>query len=96
VGPAGAGDRARERERILAVGDHRQGAAPQGELAIGQTIQAEGLLGRGTFEGRLIGETRLDGQRAVVPTLKGWTNIVGYAKWLIDPADLVGAGFVIA
>ncbi len=68
----------------------------RGQLKVGQAIQAEGLLGSGTFEGRLIGETKLDGQRAVVPTVKGKANIVGYAKWLIDPADPVGAGFVIS
>ena len=68
----------------------------RGQLAVGQTIRAEGLLGSGTFEGRLIGETKLDGQRAVVPTVKGTANIVGYARWLIDPGDPVGAGFVIS
>jgi proline racemase len=67
----------------------------RGELAVGETIQAEGLLGSGTFEGRLTGETRLESQRAVIPTVKGRANIVGYAKWLLDPDDPVGAGFVI-
>jgi proline racemase len=68
----------------------------RGQLKVGQTIQAEGILGSGTFEGQLLHETRLDGQRAVVPTVKGTANIVGYARWLIDPGDPVGAGFVIA
>jgi proline racemase len=68
----------------------------RGQLALGQPIQAEGLLGSGTFEGRLTGEVKLDGQRAVVPTVKGTANIVGYARWLIDPDDPVGAGFVIS
>jgi proline racemase len=63
---------------------------------VGLTIQAEGLLGSGTFEGQLVRETRLDGQRAVVPTVKATANIVGYAKWLIEPADPVGAGFVVS
>ena len=68
----------------------------RGRLAVGQPIRAEGLLGSDTFEGRLVGETRLDGRRAVVPTVKGTANISGYATWLIDPDDPVGAGFVIA
>jgi proline racemase len=67
----------------------------RGQLKVGQPIQAEGLLGSGTFEGELVRETRLGGQRAVVPTVKGKANIVGYAKWLFEPADAVGAGFVI-
>jgi proline racemase len=68
----------------------------RGQLKIGQVIQSEGLLGSGTFEGRLIGETTLDGQRAVIPTIRGKANIIGFAKWLIDPDDPVGAGFVIS
>jgi proline racemase len=68
----------------------------RGQLQIGQVIQSEGLLGSGTFEGRLIGETTLDGQRAVIPTIRGKANIIGFAKWLIDPDDPVGAGFVIS
>src|SRR5262249_43970595 len=67
----------------------------RGQLKVGGTILAEGLLGSGTFEGQLVRETRLGGQRAVVPTIKGRANIVGYARWLVDPSDPVGAGFVI-
>ena len=67
----------------------------RGELEIGQTIQSEGLLGSGTFEGCLVRETKLGSQRAVVPTVKGTANIIGYAKWLMDPDDTVGKGFVV-
>jgi proline racemase len=68
----------------------------RGQIRIGQPIRSEGLLGSGTFEGELVRETTLGGTRAVVPTIKGTANIVGYAKWLIDPDDPVGAGFVIS
>jgi proline racemase len=68
----------------------------RGQLEIGQRIRSEGLLGSGTFEGELVREISLDGTRAVVPTIKGTANIVGYAKWLIDPDDPVGAGFVVS
>jgi proline racemase len=67
----------------------------RGRIKIGQTIQSEGLLGSGTFEGRLVRETRLGSHRAVVPTVKGTANIIGYAKWLLDPDDPVGRGFVV-
>ena len=67
----------------------------RGELVIGQTIQSEGLLGSGTFEGCLVRETKLGSQPAVVPTVKGTANIIGYAKWLMDPDDAVGRGFVV-
>ena len=33
--------------------------------------------------------------RAVIVTVKGTAKIIGYAKWLIDRNDPVGAGFVI-
>jgi proline racemase len=67
----------------------------RGQIKIGQTIQSEGLLGSGTFEGRLVRETRLGSHRAVVPTVKGTANIIGYAKWLLDPDDPVGRGFIV-
>ncbi len=68
----------------------------RGRIKIGQRIQSEGLLGSGTFEGCLIGETKIANQRAVIPTIKGKANITGYARWLIDPNDPVGEGFVIS
>ena len=67
----------------------------RGEIAIGQPIQSEGLLGSGVFEGELLRETTIGDLRAVVPTVKGSAKVTGYAKWLLDPADPVGLGFVI-
>jgi proline racemase len=67
----------------------------RGKLGLGQPIQSEGLLGAGTFEGCLIGETMLGKQPAVRPTVKGKANIVGTARWLIDHDDPVGAGFLV-
>lgn len=67
----------------------------RGRIKLGQTIKSEGLLGSGQFEGCLVRETTLGNQRAVVPTIKGRANIIGYAKWLMDPEDLLSEGFVI-
>ena len=67
----------------------------RGELALNQPIRSEGLLGTGTFEGCLIGETTLGAMRAVRPTVKGTASIMGTARWLIDRADPVGAGFLV-
>ena len=66
----------------------------RGKIKMGQTIQSEGLLGSGTFEGCLVRETKLGDHQAVVPTVKGTANIIGYAKWLLDPNDPVSKGFV--
>ncbi len=68
----------------------------RGRIALNQPIRVEGLLGSGTFEGCLVGETRLGDQRAVIPTIKGRANIIGYAKWVFDPDDPIGAGFVVS
>ncbi len=67
----------------------------RGKMKVGDTIKSEGLLGSGQFEGSLIAETKIGDKRAVVPTVKGTAKIVGYAKWLLDPADEVGKGFVV-
>jgi proline racemase len=68
----------------------------QGKVQLNQPIHSEGLLGSGSFEGCLVRETRLGAQQAVVPTIKGKANITGYAKWVFDPADPVGAGFLVS
>ena len=67
----------------------------RGKMTIGETIKSEGLLGSGQFEGELIGETTVGKYRAVIPTVKGTAKVTGYAKWLLNPQDPVGQGFVI-
>ncbi|HEU4381644.1 MAG TPA: proline racemase family protein, partial [Hyphomicrobiaceae bacterium] len=67
----------------------------RGKLGLQQPIKSEGLVGTGTFEGCLIGETMLGQQKAVRPTVKGTANILGTARWLIDRDDPVGAGFLV-
>jgi proline racemase len=67
----------------------------KGRIKIGQPIRSEGLLGSGQFEGEAIGETTVGNHRALRITIKGTAKITGFAKWLIDRDDPVGAGFVI-
>jgi proline racemase len=67
----------------------------RGRLKIGQTIKSEGLLGNGTFEGCLLGETMVDSQRAVIPTVKGTAEIIGSAKWIFNDTDPIGEGFIV-
>lgn len=67
----------------------------RGQMGLNQPIRSEGLLGTGTFEGCLIGETRLGTVRAVRPTVKGTAGLLGTARWTIDRNDPVGAGFVV-
>jgi len=65
------------------------------KLGLNQPIKSEGLVGTGTFEGCLIGETLLGKEKAVRPTVKGTANILGTARWIIDRDDPVGAGFLV-
>ena len=68
----------------------------RGRLGLQETIRSEGLLGTGTFEGCLLGETKLGEVRALRPTVKGTASILGTARWLIDRDDPVGAGFLVS
>lgn len=67
----------------------------RGRLKLQQPVRSEGLMGTGTFEGCLIGETTLNGTRAVRPTVKGTAEILGTARWVIDKNDPVAAGFLV-
>ncbi|WP_324754239.1 proline racemase family protein [Roseovarius sp. Pro17] len=67
----------------------------RGEISMGQTIHAQGLLGTGTFEGKLIKETTVGDHRAVVPTIKGRSTLIGFGKWYLDPMDKNGRGYAV-
>jgi proline racemase len=67
----------------------------RGKMGLNQPIRSEGLLGSGTFEGCLIGETKLGNVRAVRPTVKGTAGILGTARWTINRNDPVDAGFLV-
>lgn len=67
----------------------------RGKLGLNEPIRSEGLLGTGTFEGCLIGQTRLGDHQAVRPTVKGTANVLGTARWTIDRDDAVAAGFLV-
>lgn len=68
----------------------------KGQLGFNQPMLSEGLLGSGTFEGCLLGETTINGIRAVRPTVKGTASILGTARWTFDRDDPVGAGFIVS
>jgi proline racemase len=67
----------------------------RGRIKIGDLIKSEGLLGTGTFGGQLIRTEIVGNVRAVVPTIQGTANIIGFAKWLIDSDDPLNEGFVV-
>ncbi|MFL5680551.1 MAG: proline racemase family protein [Chloroflexota bacterium] len=66
----------------------------RGELALDRPFRHEGILGT-VFEGRLVEETTLGEYPAVIPTITGSAWITGFARYVLDPQDPLGAGFTI-
>jgi proline racemase len=64
----------------------------RGELPLHQDFKNESFIG-GHFIGRLIEQTTVAGQPAVVPTITGRAWITGTAQYMLDPTDPFPAGF---
>jgi proline racemase len=67
----------------------------KGQLDLNRDFVHEGVLGT-TFTGRLIRETEVGGQRAVVPTLSGRAWITGFAHYVVDAEDPFPDGFTVS
>ena len=65
-----------------------------GHLAIGDDFRHEGILGT-VFTGRLLEETRVGEQAAVVPQITGSAWITGIADYVVDPTDPFPDGFTV-
>ncbi|MFL5624978.1 MAG: proline racemase family protein [Ktedonobacteraceae bacterium] len=71
--------------------------AAKGELAVGQEIVIESILGAASiFSGRVVEHTRLGEFAAVVPEVSGKAYIVGRNEWVLDPHDRLGKGFLVS
>jgi proline racemase len=66
----------------------------KGQLAIGEDFIHESIVGS-VFTGRLVEETTVGAQRAVVPTITGTGWITGIAQYVIDPTDPFPEGFTV-
>jgi proline racemase len=66
----------------------------KGQLAIGEDFVHESIIGS-IFTGRLVDETTLGTQPAVVPTITGSGWITGIAQYVIDPSDPFPEGFTV-
>ena len=67
----------------------------KGELGLNEDFHHEGILGT-IFTGRLVRETRLGDQTAVVPTIRGQAWVTGMAQYVVDPDDPFPNGFTLA
>jgi proline racemase len=66
----------------------------KGRLPLHQDFVHEGILGT-TFTGRLIAETRVGTQPAVVPTITGRAWITGFGQYVLDADDPFQTGFTV-
>jgi trans-L-3-hydroxyproline dehydratase len=66
----------------------------RGELAVGDPIRVESLLGT-TFDGRVLGTARVGEHDAVIPEIEGRAFITGRNEILIDPEDPLASGFLL-
>ncbi len=83
--PTGTGVSAR-----LAIHDAR------GEIADGQQIVIESVLGAGSvFGGRVVGRAAVGPYEAIIPEVSGTAFITGRHEFLLDPRDTLGRGFLI-
>jgi len=58
----------------------------KGKLKKGEEFIHESYIGS-TFIGRIEEETKLDGNKAIIPSIQGWAKIYGYNTILIDEED---------
>ena len=81
--PCGSGTCAR-----MALFHHR------GLMSVGSTFASRGLLGL-DFTARIIGETVVEGRRAILPEITGTSYLTGFSQFLFDPGDPLRAGYLL-
>ncbi len=68
--------------------------AAAGELAEGQVLAHESIVGT-HFTGRVVGRVRADGRDAVLTEVEGSAFPTGEHRFVLDPRDPLGTGFVL-
>ncbi|CAA9509324.1 MAG: trans-3-hydroxy-L-proline dehydratase [uncultured Solirubrobacteraceae bacterium] len=68
--------------------------AAAGDLAEGQVLAHASIVGT-HFTGRLVGRVRADGRDAVLTEVQGAAFPTGEHRFLLDPRDPLGTGFVL-
>jgi 4-hydroxyproline epimerase len=66
----------------------------KGKLSVGEPFVHESFIGS-KFEGRVEKETKLSGETAIVPSIKGWARIYGHNTITIDEDDPYAYGFQV-
>jgi len=66
----------------------------KGELGVGQSLRFESILGT-SFGGKIVEETRLGPQPAIIPEVEGHAYLTGRHEFMIDPDDPLKGGFLL-
>jgi trans-L-3-hydroxyproline dehydratase len=66
----------------------------RGDIGVNQPMVVESIIGT-RFAGRVVKETTFGSYRAVVPEIEGQAYITGQNKFVIDPDDSLGKGFIL-
>jgi trans-L-3-hydroxyproline dehydratase len=68
----------------------------RGEIALGEEIAVESILGHSSvFRGRAVEMTRVGSHDAVVPEVSGTAYMTGRSEFVVDPRDTLGGGFLL-
>jgi proline racemase len=92
---------------VVAPGRLDRSATGTGLSARMATLHARGLMGVGdtmthasvigsTFDGRILGETRVGERRAIVPAIRGSAWITGIWQVFVDPDDPFPEGYLLS
>ena len=65
-----------------------------GRLRIGEILRHRSIVDS-VFAGRVTGETDVAGHPAVVTEVEGTAHLAGRSHFVLDPADPLGAGFLL-
>lgn len=66
----------------------------RGELGLGEAMTIESLIGT-RFEVRITGRCMVGERPAVIPEVAGSAHLTGRHEFFVDPADPLGAGFLL-
>ncbi|MBO0343320.1 MAG: 4-hydroxyproline epimerase [Bacteroidota bacterium] len=66
----------------------------KGKLNLGEPFVHESIIGS-KFVGKVEAETTLDGKQAIVPSIQGWAQVIGYNNIIIDDDDPYAHGFQV-
>lgn len=67
----------------------------RGILKVGDEIFSQGLLGSGTFKGKILESVKIGKFEGIIPQVTGKAYVTGHHHFIIDDEDEVGMGFVL-